>query len=61
MDLVLAFDEQIEKLLRVDDGLAEIRHQADQRRVPFVDDLVKEVKTKSAMEGSMRINQHSLW
>ena len=39
LDLVLALDEQVEQLLRVDDRLAEVRHQADQRRVPLVDDL----------------------
>ena len=39
LDLVLALDEQVEQLLRVDDSLAEVRHQADQRRVPLVHDL----------------------
>lgn len=37
--LVLALDEQVEQLLRVDNGLAEIGHEADERRVPLVDDL----------------------
>ena len=39
LDLVLTLDEEVEQLLRVDDRLAEVRHQTDQRRVPLVDDL----------------------
>lgn len=39
LDLVLALDEQVKELLRVDDGLAEIRHEADECGVPFVDNL----------------------
>ena len=39
LNLVLAFDEEIEKLLSVDHRLAEVRHQANERRVPLVDDL----------------------
>ena len=43
LDLVLAFDEQIEKLLRVDDRLSEVSHQPDQRRVPLVHDLRRDM------------------
>ena len=39
LDLVLALDEQIEQLLGVDDRLAEVGHETDEGRVPFVDDL----------------------
>ena len=39
LDLVLALDEKIEQLLCVDDGLAEVGHQANQRCVPLVHDL----------------------
>ena len=39
LDLVLALDEQIEQLLGVDDCLAEVRHQANQSRVPLVHNL----------------------
>ena len=43
LNLVLALDEQIEKLLRVDDRFAEVGHQPDQRRVPFIHDLEDEM------------------
>ena len=39
LDLVLALDEEVQQLLGVDDGLAEVRHQADQSRVPLVHNL----------------------
>eukprot|EP00906_Rhabdomonas_costata_P036699 RCo051448 len=39
LDLVLALHQQIQKLLGVHRGLAEVRHQADQDGVPLVDDL----------------------
>ena len=39
LDLVFAFDEQIEKFLSVDDRLAEVSHQTNQGCVPLVDDL----------------------
>ena len=44
LDLVLTLDEQVEQLLGVHHRLAEIRHQADQSRVPLVHDLVHRVK-----------------
>ena len=39
LNLVLAFDEEVEEFLRVDDGFTEVGHQTDQRRVPFINDL----------------------
>jgi len=39
LDLVLTLDEKIEQVLRVDDRLAEVRHQANQSRVPLVHNL----------------------
>jgi len=39
LDLVFTLDQQVEKLLGVDDGLAEVGHEADQGRVPLVDDF----------------------
>ena len=40
LDLVLALDKKIEQLLRVDDRLTEVRHQANQSCVPLVHDLL---------------------
>ena len=39
LDLVLALHQEIKELLRVHDSLAVIRHEADERGVPLVDDL----------------------
>mmetsp|Transcript_13659 Transcript_13659/g.18093 ORF Transcript_13659/g.18093 Transcript_13659/m.18093 type:complete len:330 (-) Transcript_13659:4853-5842(-) len=39
LDLVLAFDEEVEHLLGVHHRLSEVRHEADQGRVPLVRDL----------------------
>lgn len=39
LDLVLTLDQQIQELLSVDDCFTEVRHQADQSRVPFVHNL----------------------
>mmetsp|Transcript_35305 Transcript_35305/g.88749 ORF Transcript_35305/g.88749 Transcript_35305/m.88749 type:complete len:781 (-) Transcript_35305:276-2618(-) len=39
LDLVLALHEKVQQLLRVHGGLPEVRHQANERRVPLVDDL----------------------
>jgi len=39
LDFVLTLDEHVEQLLRVDHGLPEVRHEADEGRVPLVDDL----------------------
>jgi len=39
LDLVFALDQEVEKFLSVDDGLAEVGHQTDQGGVPLVDDL----------------------
>jgi len=39
LDLVLALDEEIKQLLGVDDRLTEVRHQANQSRVPLVHNL----------------------
>lgn len=40
--LVLTLDEQVEQLLGVDNCLSEVGHQADQRRVPLVDNLQRD-------------------
>jgi len=39
LDLVLALDQQVQQLLGVDHRLPEVRHQADQCGVPFVNNL----------------------
>ncbi len=39
LDLILALDEQVQQLLGVHGGLAEVRHQPNQRRVPLVGHL----------------------
>ena len=39
LDFVLALDEHVQQLLRVDHGLTEVGHQANQGRVPLVDNL----------------------
>ena len=39
LNLVLTLHQQVQQLLRVDDRLAEVRHQPDQRRVPLVHNL----------------------
>lgn len=39
LDFVFAFHQHVQNFLRIDDRLPEIRHQADQMGVPFVDDL----------------------
>eukprot|EP00123_Amoebidium_parasiticum_P018099 comp24100_c1_seq1/m.43516 comp24100_c1_seq1/g.43516 ORF comp24100_c1_seq1/g.43516 comp24100_c1_seq1/m.43516 type:complete len:578 (+) comp24100_c1_seq1:3557-5290(+) len=39
LDLVLALDEKVQKLLCVDHSLSVVRHKADQGCVPLVDDL----------------------
>ena len=39
LDLVLALHQQVQELLGVDNSLAEVRHQTDQSRVPFVHNL----------------------
>lgn len=42
LDLVLALHQQVQELLGVDHGLAEVRHQTDEGRVPFVHNLGRE-------------------
>ena len=49
LDLVLALDEQIEQLLGVHHRLPEVRHQANQSRVPLVDDLQPEARVSSPL------------
>ena len=39
LDLVLTLDEEVKELLGVNSGLAEVGHQPNQGRVPFVHDL----------------------
>lgn len=39
LDLVLALHQQVQELLGVDHSLAEVRHQTNQSRVPFVHNL----------------------
>lgn len=39
LDLVLTLDQQIQELLGVDYRFTEVRHEANQSRVPFVHDL----------------------
>lgn len=39
LNLVLSLDKSIEKLVGVNHCLAVVRHKADYRGVPFVDDL----------------------
>lgn len=39
LNLVLCLHERIQEFVRVDDGLAVVGHQSNQRCVPFVDDL----------------------
>mmetsp|Transcript_8069 Transcript_8069/g.26443 ORF Transcript_8069/g.26443 Transcript_8069/m.26443 type:complete len:279 (-) Transcript_8069:3543-4379(-) len=39
LDLVLALDQQVEHLLRVHHGLSKVRHEADERCVPFIRNL----------------------
>lgn len=39
LDLVLTLDEQVQQFLSVDDCLTEVRHQADQSRIPLVHNL----------------------
>ena len=39
LDLVLTLDQQIQELLSVDHCFTEVRHQADESRVPFVHNL----------------------
>mmetsp|Transcript_19227 Transcript_19227/g.59289 ORF Transcript_19227/g.59289 Transcript_19227/m.59289 type:complete len:634 (-) Transcript_19227:308-2209(-) len=41
LDLVFALDEEVEHFLGVDDGLAEVGHEPDERGVPLVGDLRK--------------------
>mmetsp|Transcript_3094 Transcript_3094/g.10260 ORF Transcript_3094/g.10260 Transcript_3094/m.10260 type:complete len:228 (-) Transcript_3094:3866-4549(-) len=41
LDLILALHEKIQELLGVHHGLAVVRHQSDERRVPLVGDLRK--------------------
>lgn len=45
LDLVLTLDEQIKQLLRVDDRFTEVRHQANQSRVPLVHNLTIVITT----------------
>lgn len=46
LDLVLALHQEVKELLGVDHGLAEVRHQANQGRVPFVHNLKAEGQKK---------------
>ena len=39
LNFILAFHQQVQQFLRVDHRLPVVRHQADQRRVPLVDNL----------------------
>ena len=39
LDLVLALDEQVEKLLSVDDCFTEVSHETDESCIPFVGDF----------------------
>lgn len=62
LNFILAFDQQIEQLLGVNDGFAEVRHQTDQRCVPFVDDFCECCRTRchqnltnTIMETSQRL------
>jgi hypothetical protein len=41
LNFVLGLDESIQKLVRVNDSLSIVRHQADEGCVPFVDNLRK--------------------
>ena len=50
LDLVLGFDERVEQLVRMDDGLALISHQTDEGRVPLVENLEE--------RGRPRAHQH---
>ena len=50
LNLIFTFNEKIKKFLCIDNRFAEIRHQADQRCVPFVDNLQVE-RLRSDAEG----------
>jgi hypothetical protein len=41
LDLVLRFDQRIKQLIRMDNGLAVIRHQTDNGGIPLVHNLGK--------------------
>ena len=41
LDLIFALDKQIQQFLGVNHGLAEIGHEADQGRVPLINDFGK--------------------
>jgi hypothetical protein len=47
LDLVLGLDESVEEFVRVHDGLAVVRHESDERRVPLVDDLRERGRTRA--------------
>ena len=55
LDLVLAFDQQVEKLLRVDHRFAEISHETDQGGVPFVDDLERWKETTNSITSRLKL------
>lgn len=52
LDLVLTLDQQVQQLLSVDDCLSEVRHQTDQRCVPFVHNLLTVVMIQSGNKRS---------